>query len=327
MKKIIKVLILVLLPLVATFLMGLYGYNYYSGGTQIKYDYYKDVEAKTSSQVQAFMQYNEYKYEKDSVYKKTVESPNNNGEKLLTFEIFRSCYMGKKTIKKEEVEMELARYIFVVYDVNYDEILTLFDLTSSQIDDASTPTLKLVLTPNDLEEYTEDDKVVLTLTNASKSIDGVFGIVDYGAKPSKEDPDPFTTSSYTGAFYTRWNIETGYDADFGTDFTMNLEANTVYVEDTLEIKDADDKVKPLLVVDYDFTKTLSKWENTKFVEGYNNNEVKAGYFMWVTGKYLWWICLITFVVVGSLTYVFVAVWESEDSNVATKKATKKVQKK
>lgn len=337
MKKIVKVLILVLIPLIASFLMGWYGYGYYSGGTQIKYDYYEDVEANTSAQLQAFMKYNEYKYEKTPAYKKVVTNPNNASEELLTFEIYRACYFGQKTIKKEVVDMELARYIFVIYNVNYDAILTLFDLTSSQIKDATTPTLKLVLTPNDLTEFSKEDAVTIRMNNSTKSLDGVCGIVDYNAKPTKADPDPFTASTYTSAFYTRWNIETNYTQEFGTDFTMTLEANTTYADETLDILDSENEVKPLLKIvnneeeGYVFKKLLEKWENVEFVEGYDNNEKKAGYFWWVLGKYLWWICLITFVVIGGLTYTFVLVWEADDNtNKATtnkKKSVKKPSKK
>ena len=61
------------------------------------------------------------------------------------------------------------------------------------------------------------------------------------------------------------------------------------------------------------------WNIDQMEKGYNNDEVKAGYFGWVLGHYLWWICLIALVVTFGLTYTFVAVWEYDDSTVNSKK--------
>ena len=323
-KKVIRLTILILIPVLVTFFIGWYGYDYYAGKTQIKIDYYEDVEANTQDQLAAFMKYNEFKYEKDAYFKTDVKAA--NGDKLLTFEIYRAVYEAEG---KNGIETK-ARYIFVLYDVNSDKIIE--ELASGETKYYNKPTLSLVCMPTDLDEYTEEDAVspIALSTTAARTIDGVYGIVDYVASEvagkDVEKIDPYSSSTYTGAYYARWNIETNFDAKFEDEFVLQLKATATNKEDSntdsnaekvLFSSSSEEANKEYIKFDLD----CESWNVAGMEEGFNNDEVKAGYFGWVLGHYLWWICLIALVLSFLLTYTFVAVWEYDDTS-APKKSRK-----
>lgn len=330
-KKIIRLAILILIPALITFFIGSYGYDYYSGRTQIKEDYYEDVENNTHAQLQAFMKYNEYKYEKTPVFTQDVKDASGEAT-LLKLEIYRAVY---EVINEDTPELK-ARYIFVLYDVNTDLILKEV-VGSDDVKGFNKPILTIKCMPI-AEDYTESDAVEpFTLsTTAARTIDGVFGIVDYVASEvngkNMDEIDPLTSSTYTGAYYARWNIETNYDREYKELFKLQLGAyatdkedssddakrQKVLFEETSTVKEENGKE----VLDEDQIKIdldASSWDIDAMEKGYNNDEVKAGYFGWVFTHYLWWICLIALAVSFFLTYTFVAVWEYDDTNVNNKK--------
>ena len=321
-KKIIKLAILILIPVLATFFIGWYGYDFFAGKTQIKIDYYEDVQSDTKSQLEAFMKYNEYKYEKTPFYTKDVLGQND--EVLLKMEIYRAVYEFEEEIK--------ARYIFVLYDVNGDKILKELTGDDSKYYNKAGLSIKCVPLGEDFDESDSVQPFTLS-TTAARTIDGVFGIVDYVASEvSGKDAskiDPYTASTYTGAIYARWNIETNFDEDFEDLFKIQLVASATNKEDSSDDAKAEKVLfeeKTTLDADENVTEDEIKielnsknWNIDQMEKGYNNDEVKAGYFGWVLGHYLWWICLIALVVTFGLTYTFVAVWEYDDSTVNSKK--------
>lgn len=317
-KKIIRLAILILIPALATFFIGWYGYDFFAGKTQIKIDYYEDVEANTSSQLQAFMKYNEFKYDETPIFSEDIK--NDENEVLLHMEIYKSVY---EMLVDNKAEIK-ARYIFVLYNVNSEKISEY--LVGDQSKYYNKPVLSISCVPTG-EDFDEDDAIIpFTLsTTTARTLDGVFGIVDYIASEvngkDADEIDPFTSSTYTGAYYARWNIETNFDADFEDEFDIKLIAEATNKEDTSD----DAKAEKVLFDEgtsstkIDIELDSSNWDLDNMTKGYNNDEVKAGYFGWVFGHKLWWICLITLVVTFGLTYTFVAVWEYDDSSTTSKK--------
>ena len=332
LKRILKVLIIILIPVISAVLMGVYGYNFYNKD-YVKREFegtlYEDVKQDTISEIEAFFSFNQDRFNKTPYYESEVKGSDlgslngNSGygvdEKLFTLRIYQALYYGEKTVYSQgvgtTVSEDLSKYIIVLYDVNYDGLCKIFGKDYAKY---GAPELELYFNPTN----SEFDGQAFTLSVAS----GNYRPCDYNKLPAYtaeelENIDKSKNSTFTTIYMYEWLCEANR-YDFGMDFKMQIRATVDLDEDGEEQADKVVLTEVFNGQDKKFTREFDESDLSDLVKGSKGDHYVAGFNSYVFSHYIWWISLITFVVVLGLTYLFVMIWSVEEVETASPKRKK-----
>jgi len=301
-KKIVILLIVILIPLLASVGIGIYGYNRYSSEY---FDVYMNkVEEDTEAKVKAYIQYISYTYEKEPFYEEEVLYKD---ERVLTMKVYRVIAEGLVTNDDGEQEaIKQLQYHFTFYNFDYTKVVAIKSL-EEKLTYNNIPTIYLKVTDNDNSDNTE----VLTL-----SVPGdMYFYEDYNAKPKK---DYKGNELYS---YLQW-VTYIPDEDYSNDCHFELlmsdkpsdQSNAAYYK---------------IITEFDLENLEQDYadiDTSNFVTGYENNYKKAGYFGYILKDKLWWQVLIALAITGFISYLFYLIWTDEETTKETVTAKPKRRK-
>ena len=367
MRKLIILIISIVITLAGTALIGVYDYNVWynpegKNATQLQGDYKsylieKTVEIegktnteKTESRIKLYRQLENYLYSEEPIFEFTKTL---NGEDLFKVSVFKNIFW--KLNSSNEKEFDHYRYEVFLYDVNYTAIKNLFKGMTvpeddSIVDKAEDPQFIVNFFPNaDFEEeealiadstYNATYKTTLydgeTLMGYKMGNTSTLNLYDYGSTPQKnKDDEVYFVRSFIFYDYTYTDNSKLFDEGFiridallqtnQFDETINYKFEESLVEEKVEGFTFDsDEIK-----EEDYTKGFISDEGSRKV--LNNVKIDGvlSYDGWVFAKYLWWQCLIAFIVFGLLMtgFYFTFTYEEKGTTKSRRKRTNNKKKK
>ncbi|MGD9886525.1 MAG: hypothetical protein AB7T03_01015 [Bacilli bacterium] len=321
----IILLIVILLPLLAAYLVGSYGYHsdkFGQGGwkTEFTNDYLKFADkGTTEEQIDEFLKFgiNTQYFSFDATPIYTVQAQNNNGDALFKIKIFRSLYIT--TVSNEKVNR--VQYLYFIYDIQYLQLREEFGGDSAlqrEIADADVP----VLSVNVYEVNTDD---TLGTKDAVAKVESKL-IYDQGADVdyvNGENQDPNEDPITANLNYIYVGFDPAIDTDWSTKTKIEIVASVEGVTDN-EGEDIKTTVFEEVLTNYECDPEAV--DDSNFVASYQQKPENMGYASWMFWHYLWWIGLITFVAFGFITGSFYVVYLSEEQKWQQSKNSKKVKK-
>lgn len=354
MKKTLALILALIVTLLGTFLLGLYDYNvfYNPDGTNgatytAAYKTYisnkldkniideEDADKQTEAKIQYNLLFNGEYYSNEPIFKKDVI---NGGKKLFTIIVYKNAvtYVNDSSI--------VYRYETYIYGVDYEALKELFmkqpvPQDKTIIENADFPTLVINFYPN--EEYNDDeafysDSITINgdeeIKRSKFKSTPSFTLCDYGSNPTKDENDEPIKVQYLdtrGYSYLSENMDL-----FRNDAYVKVDAICETDETTYSYQGVllEEKIEG-----FNFSGEVNTEE---FNLGYNTSAEAAvvlnnvdidgvmNYNTWLFAKYVWWQCLICFVILGSFVSLFALVLVTDIDNVKKgKKAPNKSKKK
>lgn len=315
MKKVIKILILVILPVLAGFGIGVYGYARYQN---MFFPYYmeKASQDNTEDRLVSYLKFSEAYVESEKEagnYKfyYTQEFSNDHG-KLFKLSIIRSYKTSNSSSSVRKTYS--VSYHFAIYDINYENVNKTLDASGSHnLLYNELPTFTIKLTDNANEERTQSlETTTIAVVSANDADLGTTFVYDYGYAPEKDSKgNSLNGSNPTSMRYYRLEDTAleGYTNDIKVEVVLQSTwADEDTTEETVEITNV-----PTLFNNKNNNKTAQKDALDLIPAGYNKNIKEAGYFSYVLGHYIWWEVLIAVALVGALCAAFVIVWTADDN--------------
>lgn len=319
--------LVILIPLVAAYLVGSYGYNSEKFGQttwrnefQIEYLTFED-EYTTEDKIEKFMEYginNQYfSYDKTPILKREITSE--AGDKLFDILVYRMVY--EWAIEKQPVDR--FQYGFFFYNVQYQNIRDLFDGDESrkeEINKANVPTF--VARAIEVLDNEYDEPATKGITQIPEN---QVGFPDYDSdvkfKSGKKAGDETVTPGdslvhvYMGFIPMR-------ETQVTTNYTISIKAviNSI-VDDTntsIQVEVAN--------FDLELEVDPEKVDYSNYKKSHMQDLDNAGYFSWVFKNYLWWISAIAFVAVFLITGSFYLVYLSEEKRLMEENKKKRKRK-
>lgn len=315
MKKVIKILILIILPVLAGFGIGVYGYARYQNNF---FPYYmeKASQNNTEDRLVSYLKFSEANVEsekKDGKYNfyYSQEFSNDNG-KLFTFSIIRSYRTSNSSSSVRKTYY--ASYHIAIYDINYENVTKTLDPSGSHaLLYTELPTFSVKLTDNANEERTQTlDTTTIAVVSANDADLGTTFVYDYGYAPEKDSKgNSLNGNNPTSMRYYRLEDTAleGYTSDIKVEVIVKSTwADEDVTDESIEITNV-----PTLFNNKNNNKTAQKDALELIPEAYNKNIKEAGYFKYALGHYIWWEVLIAVALVGALCAAFVIVWTADDN--------------
>jgi hypothetical protein len=314
-KRYIILFLVILIPLLFTYLVGSYGYNSEKFGQGQWLEEYEEEylsfsdEDTTTDKITKYLKYGMniqyYIYNETPVYSEVIKA---DTKTLFTLDIYQTIY--KTTVNDKEEDR--YQYLFVIYDVQYQNIRDQFEAGPAlrkQINEARVPTFVIDFTEV-LPEASED-----TPKTKSVNISSINQILDEGAdfdtvKGEILEDDEETTSTRLYVVLGTINLE---DLSWSETTKVDIKAKISGIGD-------EDITTELKTLERDFEVTPG--DTSEFATSFQRDLRTTGYFGWAFRNYLWWICLITFVAIGLITVSFYGVYLAEENQAQNKKKTK-----
>lgn len=344
MNKKLALILSLLVTLIGTFLLGLYAFKIYYDPDQtngqnavIKYKEYvvdktfvpnDDLVVQTEQKIELNELFRNEYLSKEPILKKDVYSADNK-DKLYTIAIYKNVVKYSPNTEVSEWKYRFNTYI---YDVNYEKIKDLFisqniPQDKNIIKDAGFPKFLINFYPNiDLNDEeslyykasSEVEKIKLnngdTITRVELNSVTSINIFDYNSTPSLDENDkPFYAKTLTFNAYPSSSDNLSLftdDAFVKVDLIMETTDNSNQVNYILK----DDKYSFSSKVEgFDINEEidLSKYElgfntSSNVREVLDNVKIKGvmKYDTWLFAKYIWWQCLLCFVVFGFIVFGF-----------------------
>lgn len=324
--KLIKIIIVVIIPLAAGFAVGNYAYSYYQDRF---FDNYMEKASDDNSE-DRLISYLEFinpslEYSKEngkySFYVKQ-DIKTDDGDDLFTISIIRA-----NEIKNEDYTNKIGTvigkrdnyyltYYVAIYNVHYDNLMKVLDPSGShKLNYLELPTLSLEIIDKENDEITfEADMTTVASVTGESNLTTVY---DYGYAPEKDSNGKKLNSGNPTSL--RYYVLSGSTLS-SSKFSQNVEIN-VYTNSNFE--DSDNQLDPEKVASIELTDFYSnehlinntevqKFIKNNFKETYGEDIFAAGYTKFVFGKYIWWEALIAIVCVGIICGSFVLVWDAEE---------------
>ncbi|MDD3191585.1 MAG: hypothetical protein PHP41_02395 [Bacilli bacterium] len=300
-KKLIFLAIVTLIPLLASYFIGIYSYNRYE--PTFFNEYMDSAEETTEDKIHAYLKYATYAYEKEPYFEKTIKNTNNNNDAAL-FQIYRGITSEESRDDDNEIVITYkVKYYFAVYNINYTEIIAIKDPTGEEkLTYNSLPSMYVKITDVNEDTYK---------TSASLGIPGDEVLID----DYLSTPDEDYRGRELNSKYLKWVELTPSDA-FSDEVTIEL-----IIADASSEGSASYYVVMDTITKNDFTRNIDDFDFDTLEEGFEFNNQEAGYFSYVFKTKIWWQSLIAFVLIGFITYSFYFVWQAEE--MMSKKKEKK----
>ena len=300
---------------------------------------------KTESRIKLFRQLQNYLYSEEPIY---CEQIKNGNVDLFKVAVYKNIFW--KVNQQNEKEFDHYRYEVFIYGVNYTEIKNMFKEMSVPEDDtivdkAYDPKFVINFYPN--ADYDKDEALIVqksgdltypelydgeTLVGYTMQNVLSFNLFDYDSTPQKnEDNNVYHAQSFVFYDYTYEDngntglFDEGYMKIDALLETKKLDESNKGLSYTLEESLVKTKVEG-----FTFDEDLIKEEDYKrgFIsvdgstrEQFNNVKIDGvlSYDGWVFAKYLWWQCLIAFVVCGLLMTGFYFTFTYEEKGTTKRR--------
>ena len=300
MKRLYKLIIVLIIPLLVAVGVGFYSYHRYQN---YFYTYYLD-NAKykdTEDLLNRYMLFNDTYFQE--YIKQDVKSEDNKD--LFTLAVYREF----DEIENEDEETETTmKYSFYIYNVDYENVYRTIPGYQDEKEhkfNSYLATFKLTIT----DAADEENIIEVTFSTNTSYAFKDYNFKGVGDTQKWQDATKITTA------YVKWaevdcsaqeiteNVKltiTAIDSQYPSDeHGNNFEAYTTDLTDfftTTKKLDTDAK----------------KYDNKELVSAYNGNVKKAGYTKYVIAKWMWWECLIGFALTLVITGSIFIVWTGEE---------------
>jgi|SRR5690554_1804433 len=273
--KIIILFIVILIPILGATFIGVYSYNRYQD--DYFFNYMRETEETAEARINSYLRYTSFIYEEKPYFTEDIMK---DGERVLTFTIFRGTQADEKLY-----------YYFAVYNIDYEKIIEIEDPTGE----------KKLLYNNIPGFYVRINDANNSITEPLGSIREDVLISDYDSSPEKDSRGSTLTSRFV-----KWYA---YEAD--GEFSENVEIELFL---SRNIQDGGAREATIETFTFaDFVNDFDKLNTDTFVQGYEDDFSKAGYFSYVFKTKIWWQSLIALLLVGLISFSFYAVWTVEEA--------------
>lgn len=335
-KKLIKLAIIVIIPLIAGVITGVYAYNRY----QYKFfDHYMS-EASTENTEERLVTYLDFinenieytKEESGFKFFYNQDFSNENGN-LFTLSIIRSYEMKEDvpytnklgTVIGERDEYYVTYYL-ALYNVNYENVAKTLDPTGEHpLLYTELPTFTFTITDKEDDELTrtEEFTTVAQITGETN-----FTVIyDYGYQPEKDSKNNKLNAGNPTSM--KYYVLTGAQLDgYSENVEFSVSAKSAWkvddnqVTEELSSVDFNNLYNNKYLLDIEENAELEA-EFKKFNKGYNRDIFEAGYAKYVFGHYIWWEALIAIALLEFVCASFVLVWNAEEEKERKRSENKK----
>lgn len=350
-KLIIKLIIVIVLPLTAGTLIGVYAYNTYQTGY-----FYKYMEnASDSNTEDRFISYLKYENENLEYSKENGEYEfflkqdvkDANDELMFTFSIIRTSVVNEDVPQYGKNNQFIGRedeyyitYHMAMYNINWDKLAYALDESGEHpLAYDQLPSIEFVLIDRDQEEDEGREKV-LTSTTVASQIGGstLVAVYDYGFSPKKdgngnklngENPTSMRYYALTGAQINALSpnqdivvrLKESWDSGVAAEDKQSVDIQVVSVDNLYSndhIKKGVKEGDEVVVSNKDIQDEIKTFE-----EVYNKDIFKAGYSKYVFSTYIWWEALIAIILFEVVCGSFVLVWNAEEQKALKNSKAKK----
>lgn len=365
MRKLIILIISIVITLIGTAVIGVYDYNVWynpegKNSTQLQGDYKtylieKTVEIegktdieKTESRISLYRKLENYLYSSEPIFEQVKEY---KGQELFKVVVYKNIFWKFNGTEKE---LDHYRYEVFLYNVNYTAIKNMFKEMSVPEDDtivdkAEDPKFVVNFYPN--ADYKAEEALIAdttynttykttlydgeTMMGYTMSNTTTLNLYDYGSTPQKNENDSvYYVRSFVFYDYTFSDNASLFDEGF---LTINALLETNQSNETLYYTLSESLVKEEVEgFTFDSEEIKTEEYNQGFIsdEGarktLNNVDIDGvlSYDGWVFTRYLWWQCLIAFVVFGLLMtgFYFTFTYEEKGTTKIKKKKSNKKKK-
>ena len=313
MKRVYKLMIIFVLPILVAVAVGIYAYHRYPNafyGYYLESAKYKDTE----DLLNRYMMYNDT-YFKEYI-KKDVTSE--DGKDLFTLAVFKEF----DEIENENEETEnTMHYNFYIYNVDYENVYRTipgYDDEKEHKFNSYLATFKLTIT-----DATDEDNVIEETFAANTS----YTFKDYN----------FTGVGDTQKWQDGTKITTAYVKCVSLDvseyeITENVNIKITCIDSQYPLEEDGNNFEAFNEDKTDFFTNVKKLDTDKntfngeeLVKAYNGDYKAAGYTKYVIAKWMWWECLVGFALALIISGSTAIVWQSESAK--EKKLQEKMQDK
>jgi len=321
MNKIIKIVLLIIVPLLVAAGISVYAYYRYQSDDMYFYRYYNIEQAEykdTEDHIQRYFMYNASYY--DKYYEKNVKVTDKlSGEELAGFKFVIYRWFDVDTYEDEdgeEQESKNLKYVCLIYNVNYANVYHSIYNSNDKDNKFNNylPIFKLTIVNQD----DEDETSLQTFTFGSNTNYGYndftdFNFTGYNGEKKWQNGEKIVTDQTSVEI--QWLTLKAADISF--DQTVNFKLKAFDQLHTSE----DDKcfivADEFEVADFYLTAKKLNTENGTFygkelVKAYDEDVVAAGYNKYVFTKWIWWEAILAIVLVEVVTASTVIVWENEN---------------
>ena len=313
MKRVYKLMLIFILPILVAVAVGIYAYHRYPNafyGYYLESAKYKDTE----DLLNRYMMYNDT-YFKEYI-KKDITSA--DGKDLFTLAVFEEF----DEIENEDEEKEnTMHYNFYIYNIDYENVYRTipgFDDTKEHKFNGYLPTITLIIT----DAADEDNKIEIKFSSVALN----YTFKDYGFKGVGDTQKYQDGSKMADQYVQIVSIDVAeYEITENVNITIKC-ADSQYPneEDTNFEAFNEDKTDFFTNVKKLDTDS-NKFNGEELVKAYNGDYKAAGYTKYVIAKWMWWECLVGFVLALIITGSTALVWQSESAK--EKKLQEKMQDK
>ena len=300
MKRLYKLIIILLIPLLVAVGVGIYSYHRYQN---YFYTYYLD-NAKykdTEDLLNRYMLFNDTYFQE--YIKQDVKNEDNKN--LFTLAVYREF----DEIENEDEEKETTmKYSFYIYNVDYENVYRTIPGYSDEKEhkfNAYLATFKLKL----VDKADEENVIELTFSTNTAYTFKDYNFKGVGDTQKWQDGTKITTA------YVKWAEIDCAEQDITENVTLTITA----IDSQYPSEDDGNNFEAYTAELTDFfttTKKLdtesSKYDGKELVKAYNGDVKKAGYTKYVIAKWMWWECLIGFALTLVITGSIFIVWTSEE---------------
>lgn len=295
-----------------------------------------DIE-KTESRIKLYRQLENYLYSEEPIYSETVK---NGSIDLFKVVVYKNIFW--KVNSNNEKEFDHYRYEVFIYNVNYTEIRNMFKEMrvpedDTIVDKANDPQFVVNFFPN--SEYKEEEALIVkqagdetfpvlydgeSLVGYTMRSSTTLNLFDYGSTPQKNaDDEVYYARSFVFYDYSYQTNAKLFDEGFiridALLETNQLDENNKGLNYTLDESLVKAKVEGFTfdedeIKEEDYSKGFISVEGS-VREQLNNVDIDGvlTYNGWVFTRYLWWQCLIAFVVCGLLMTGFYFTFTYEET--------------
>lgn len=301
MKRVYKLLLILVIPLLVAVAVGIYSYHRYTNafyGYYLENAKYKDTE----DLLNRYMMYNDTYFQE--YLKKDVVSE--DGKALFTLAVYRE--FDEVTDENDETTKTM-NYSFYIYNVDYENVYRTipgYTDTKEHKFNGYLATFKITIT----DAADEDNVIEENLTTNTN-----YAFKDYNFKGVGDTQTWQDGSKIKNVVYVKY---------FGLDvseyeITENVNIKITCI-DTQYASEDDTNFVALEEDRTDFFTSVKKldeetktYDGKELTEAYNGNYKAAGYNKYVIVKWMWWECLLGFALTLIITGSTALVWQNEDA--------------
>ena len=326
-RRYIILFISILIPLLAAFGVGVYGYNSEKFGQKlwkdefaIEYLTFED-EYTTKDKIERYIKYGinnqYYSFDPTPIHEEEIKS--DDDKKLLDILIYRVVY------DLDAQGNDRFQYLFFFYNVQYQNIRDLFvadENLRQEINNAFLPTFvpRISTITDDEEDVTE--RGITQIPEEQLSFPDYEADIDFKSGKNADENEEINSNDSLVKVYMGFVPMREVDAPTKYNIKINSMVGSILDDEGNSIK------TEVTSFDIDLEVDPEKIDYSDYEKSHMQDLNSAGYFGWVFQNYLWWIGLIAFAAICLITGSFYLVYVSEEKRMLeeSKKGNKKRRK-